>query len=303
MIEGKNSLNTVSLEGYLKETNLQMKVVNGREAITGSITISVAENEDYRIRFFNYKTTSTGEDSANYLALRELMSDQAMSIATILKADGRLTFSQAALQATQVWARGRFGVYDRKDERGEVHTFITLEGIRAGVKNNASRHPFAPEATFDIEAYVLSKSPENVEDGRVTVSLAIPDWYRETAVPVSFICEDESSVQCIASYERGMSGRFVGRLKNFRKEEQKAAGKVVRFMDGSVSETRPTYSFVEERIIDKMTYPYEEGDEKYIDGETMKNLLANREMALSTLESAPRQSASAPAVPAKKFML
>ena len=121
MIEGKNSLNTVSLEGYLKETNLQMKVVNGREAITGSITISVAENEDYRIRFFNYKTTSTGEDSANYLALRELMSDQAMSIATILKADGRLTFSQAALQATQVWARGRFGVYDRKDENTAVH--------------------------------------------------------------------------------------------------------------------------------------------------------------------------------------
>lgn len=285
-IKNKTCRNSVFIEGYLKENNLQRIVTRtGKEAISGAVVIATDENQDYRIRFFVCKTNANGNANHNYDLLEEILPSATISIATLLKNTPDMSFEQAKLQASRIWCRGQFECYDKKDSRGEIQTFVTLRGMGAGFKTSSSRTPFEIRATFDIEGFIENikneKDAEGQETDRVIVSMLIPDFYNEVVIPIDFICENAETKNYMNHYQKGDTGRFVGRLRNLRKEiEVKRPS--TQFMNGEVQdESYFTYSFVNERIIDNVTYPYEE--ERGFDAETIKTYRINRETILESL--------------------
>lgn len=294
----KTAANSVEIEGFLKENMLQRNVSqDGRDYISGYICLALSEEEDYRIRFLAFRTNSNGSENRHYATLEALLPTRTTSIATLLKSNEGATFNEVKWSSTKVWARAQFDSFDKKDVQNNIHSTITLRGITAGIKEEHSKNPFTTKAKFNVEGYVESIKPEknslNDETGRMIVNLIIPDYYTNIALPIDFICESPNAVESIGGYHKGDSGRFVGSLRNAR-QEIKIKGETIKYMDGSEEDTsRITYSFVNERIIEKMIYPYTEDNAKYISFETIKEMMANRQDKLDNLSISPDKSVSA----------
>lgn len=288
-----SSVNTVIIEGYLKENTLENKMVvnktdqKQREAISGALTIALSHEEDYKIRFMVYKYSASGAENRTYKALEKLLPENTTSIATIMKSNPNATFEAASQIATKVWARGQFELFDRVNDKNEMVSSVTFKGLNAGVKNEASKTPFELKAQFEIDGYferIQDEKEKGEETGRVIVTLSIPDYFFETCYPIDFICSSDKAIESIRTYERGQSGYFVGTLVNTKKQvvEKRATTK---FMDGSEQNNdRTTFSFVNERVIEKMTYPFEEESSDYISPEDIKAFKVNREKKLTELE-------------------
>lgn len=291
----KSSTNIVELEGYLKENNLSKGVSSsGKDYISGSLVIAISEEEEFRIRFMAMKIGATGEVNKIYSTLEALLPDHTTSIATLLNSQEGATFTEVKRASTRVWARGQFDSFDKKDVKNQIHSAITLRGLSAGIKDERSKTDFAPKAKFDIEAYIDAIKPEKTkegeETGRIVISTYIPDFYSDVAFPAEFICESQSAVSSINAYHKGDTGRFVGFLRNAKKEHI-IKGETIEFMDGTQEDkSRVTYSFANERIIEKMTYPYMEDNSKYISNAEIKTLLSNRASKLEELSVSPDKS-------------
>lgn len=301
MVEAKKktNANVVEVEGYLKENTLAETVTKTHKAaIMGTLTIALSDKEDYRLRFMAMKTNSSGEENPAYKALARLLPEKTVTIATLLKANPQATFEEVRIQATPVWARGSFELYDRKNEKGEVISSVTLRGQTAGMKTAQSKTPFALKATFKVDGIVMSKQEEKVGDastGRTIVKLMIPDHFREVGMPMDFVCEGDIANSSIENlYERGDSGQFAGRLFNSR-EEQIITNKTVTYTDGSSDETtRVVTVFTNERRVTKVTNPFMEEEAPYISPQVMNQYLTNREAKLEELEvTSAANSASA----------
>lgn len=287
----KSNLNIVSIEGYLKENTLQRFVTRGgKDAISGALTVALDESQDYRMRFMACRYNANGGENRLYGVLSSLLPESTVSIATLLKSNPEMSFEQAKLQCSKVWMRGQFEAYDHKDSRGEVQTSITIRGMNAGFKTGESKTPFTLKASFEVEGYVDNIKPEKAngeETGRVTVTLAMPDYYNETVIPIDFICETKEVVSYIDQYQKGDTGHFVGEVRNIKQETVVPGGKT-QFMDGTtLSKDRVTYSFVNERIISNMTYPYQDG--KNIPDDVIRQYKLNRAARLEQMDEEPTE--------------
>lgn len=298
-MEQKNTVkfvNTIEIEGYLKENSLSRSITaqSNRECISGSLVVALSDEEDYRIRFMAMKTTQGGQENKTYTMLENLLPDNTTSIATLLLSNEGASFSEVKVAATRVWVRGQFNIYDKKETNGDVRSFVTLRGLSAGIKDERSKSPFTPKALFDIEGSIESIKPErdadNFDTGRTKVCLYVPDTYNDVLYPVEFICENTGAVSSISSYKQGDTGRFVGFLRNSRIEEL-VQGERIEFMDGTHQEnSKTTYSFVNERIIEKMTYPYMEDNPKFINKKDVSRMLSNRSAMLEDLMPTPAKT-------------
>lgn len=304
----KSNLNVVSFEGYLKENTLQRFTTRaGKEAVSGSLTIALDETQDYRMRFMACQYNNNGQENRAYGMLLSLLPENTVSIATLLKSNPEMSFEQAKLQSSKIWMRGQFEAYDHKDAKGELQTTITVKGMSAGFKTGESKTPFTLKARFEVEGYVdniRGEKQQGEETGRVIVTLAMPDYFNETIIPIDFICESNNVVNYIEQYQKGDTGHFVGEVRNIRKETV-VPGSKTEFMDGTtMSKDKITYSFINERVIDNMTYPYQEG--KSIPEDIIKQYKLNRAAHLEELDDDSATKAplpSAPPVNSKSFVL
>lgn len=299
--------NFVTIEGYLKANELQKEVVTGndgsaRTVISGSITVAINENEDYRIRFYAGQYWPSGSENIDYGPIENFLPDKTTTIASLLQANPGATFEEVKRHATPTYVQARFGVYDRKDEAGNISTIINIEGRKPYARTPQSRNPFIPKAVFSIEGQVERKGPEidketKEESGRVKMTVALPDTYRETLIPIEIFCESDSAVQQSKLYNRGDYGRFDGTLHNVRIETVQK-GAVTQFADGTQEkESRTITTFVNERKLEKVTYPYKSDDAKFIAPDVIKGYRANREAALEELQPTQRKSASTAPTP------
>ena len=321
--ENKTVKNFVKLEGWLKDNTLAVMTTNNQKsAISGQLVIATSATEEFRIRLFAAETFTSGQKNPNYEGLLKLLSSETVTVKTILEANEGATFEAATLQASKVWATGNFSVYDRKDEGGEIHTSVTLQGNRAGFKIDGplTKKKFAPEASFDCEGFLNKIQDEKdgeTETGRVKLEILIPDYFHETVMPVEFIVPAEIRDVTLGAWNRGETVSFKGHLVNARKEvaPQRAARTSLL---GHTEVLEPTFVFVNERVITEPFPAYVPEDVKAISADTVKTYLANREKMLEELEVVPQGGtdnrtplatastptsapASAPANPAAKY--
>lgn len=309
----KTATNTVEIEGYLKENTLERKTETNkehmpREVISGSLTLALSAEEEYRMRFYTARYSANGSENKLFTALEKILPDKTTSIATILKNNPAATFESASTIATKMWMRGQFELYDRINDKKDLVSSVTVKGMNAGVKTEASKTPFTLKATFEIDGYIEAVRDEKnkgEETGRVIATLILPDYYNKVCYPIDFICASQSAIAGIRTYERGQSGYFVGNLVNTRKEEVEKRA-TIKFMDGTEQNNdKKVYTFVNERIIEKMTYPHEEGSKDYIEPADVKEMKVNREVKLTQLDqNSPKPtSVKAEEKPERQFLL
>lgn len=290
--------NSVEVEGYLKENGLTKTTsADGVEVISGTLTIALSGEEDYRMRFYAAKYAKSDKAHAKvlntYTRLETLLPSMTTSIATLLQGNPNMSFEEAKGGATPMWMRGSFDVYDRKEENGNIVTSVSTRGMSAGIKTPSSQNPFVLKALFDVEGALESKAMETTngeETGRMLVTIAVPDYYSEVIYPIDFVVENQGSKDTFAQYEIGQSGRYVGSLRNSRKVV-KTASSGMSFSDGSVDEGTTTV-FVNERVIEKLTYPFDEAIPNFISAETLAKFKANRAQKLNDLEITPKKGSN-----------
>lgn len=285
----KTVKNFVRLEGYLKDNNLEEIVTQkGTLAISGQLIIALNAIEEYRIRMFAAEKFASGTINPTYEALKNMLPSQTTTIKTLLEANDGATFEQVAPQATKLWATGTFSVYDRKDEAGAVHTSVTLQGAKAGIKDESKplTKPLAPIAMFDCEGYLNKISDEmegETETGRLKLEILIPDYYRETAMPIEFIVPADIKDAVLANWNRQDTVSFKGVLVNTRKEVAPQRAARVSLL-GHKEELAPTFVFVNERVIQEPYPAYVPEDVKYMKPTEMAELMSNRAKMLEELE-------------------
>lgn len=283
-----NYQNFANVVGYLKDNTLKSIVTSThKEAINGQLVIAIDAEKEYRVKFMASKTYGDGK-TANplYTALQALMPDKTITIKTLLEANEKATFEEVKLQATKAWCNTNFDIYDRKDEKGEIHTSAMLNGRNAGVFNANSKKPFEPRATFKVEGYVnkLKMETKNeAETGRAEVEILLPDTYHETVMPITFFTTSELGSVVLDNWKRGDTILAEGYLMNSRVEVAPArTGRVS--LTGKVEETAPTYAFVNERIINEPYPAAGEEDVKFLKADTIRAYSANRQKMLDELE-------------------
>lgn len=307
MADEIKSLNTVEVEGYLKENTLQETVYNGIPVISGVITIALSEKEDHRIRFYvtKYGKNDTKQEKVlpTFNTLSNMLPAKTVSIATLLKANPEATFDQVKVEASPVWARASFDLYDRKDEQGELHTSVSLRGISCGLKTASSKNAFNPHTLFDIDASLDSIKPEVLKDGletgRYIGTVSAVDHYNKVTLPMSVIFESPSAINSVQTWERGSFGHLQGMLRSTAEEVADATSSTT-FLDGT-TETKTVTRFINERVVARMTAPYTENmRSQYVSPEMIKDYRANREKKLAELplgdnKNNAAKSTSAPA--------
>lgn len=316
--EQVNYTNFVNVVGYLKDNTLKPTITQSKkEAISGQLIIALNDSTEFRIKYFASKEYQDGRANPLYATLQNMFPDKCVTVKTLLEANPGATFDDIKVQASKVWANGEFDIYDRKDEQGTIHTSVTLNGRGAGFHTANSKKPFAERATFKVEGYVNAIKDEkqgDTETGRLEVELLLPDTFRELVAPVPFIIPADLRDVVAQAWNKGDTVLAEGYLVNARKEN--APTRAARqSLTGKMETIAPTYTFVNERIIDNPYGAYTEEDVKLIAADTIRKYNTNREKMLSELEvTADRDNKSnnggdtAPATGAagnsdKKFML
>lgn len=281
-----NYQNFVNVSGYLKDNTLKPIVTKtGKEAVSGQIVIAVDGEQEYRVKYMASKEFTNGNANPLYTTLLNMLPDKTVTLKTLLEANEGATFESVKETCSKVWCNAGFDVYDRKDEKKEIHTSIMLNGRGIGFHNANSKKPWQPRATFKVEGYVNKMKNEvknETETGRMEVELLIPS-YPETVLPITFMVTPEASKAISQYWNRGDTVTAEGCLKNAREETAPTRQARTSLM-GKVEEVAPTYSFVNERIIDNPYGAYAEGDIKYLSAETIRTYLANRQALLDDLE-------------------
>ena len=312
-------VNKVTIEGYLRENNLELvRDKTGEEVIRGSLIIAIDDVRSCRVQFYvnKYKALRAGEttkqENKSFAKLVEVLPGNTMSVASLMKDNASMDFETAKLSATKMWAFASLQEYLRKDEKGEVISSTTIRGISAGVKTESENHPFEPHATFEVEMYIESKRPEmkdGEETGRIVLVGLVPE-YDDSVSRIEFVTETGDATDYIEeNYEVGQTVKVYGNVINtFVRIEKEVAGGTF----GRTLEPQYETKFTQEReIFGGTATPLDEDDELGLKKEEIKKALTLRQQKINELPDKEQPAAtsdakrgfadSAPAAPKKKF--
>lgn len=281
-------VNRVDIDGYLKDNTLKRIVTSThKNAIAGQLVIATEENAEFRVKFMASSTYNNGNDNPQYKALESLLPENTVTVKSLLEANPQATFEQVMLQATKITAIGSFEVYDRKDEKNEIHTSVIINGRKAFIRSavTQSSKPWVAGARYKVEGYIngmKNEMKDEEETGRLFVDLLLPDSYRETVTPIQLVAEGKIAEIISGNWERGNTVTVSGTLVNSRVVTQNT-GKARVSLLGNKEELPPTITFVNERLIVEPFPPFEEDDAKYVQKETMVSYCVNRQKMLDEL--------------------
>lgn len=312
-------VNKVTIEGYLRENNLELvRDKTGEEVIRGSLIIAIDDVRSCRVQFYvnKYKALRAGEttkqENKSFAKLVEVLPGNTMSVASLMKDNASMDFETAKMSATKMWAFASLQEYLRKDEKGEVISSTTIRGISAGVKTESENHPFEPHATFEVEMYIESKRPEmkdGEETGRIVLVGLVPE-YDDSVSRIEFVTETGDATDYIEeNYEVGQTVKVYGNVINtFVRIEKEVVGGTF----GRTLEPQYETKFTQEReIFGGTATPLDEDDELGLKKEEIKKALTLRQQKINELPDKEQPTAtsdakrgfadSAPAAPKKKF--
>lgn len=289
--------NTVRLEGYVKEDNLELIVNNrGDKVVRGNITIATNKEGTncQKVQFYVSENTRNGEHSKDYDSLLELLPSNVVSVATYLEDNPGSSFADASSAATKVWIIARLEEFARRS--GErVDSMITIKGFRAGLKKTTDKTPFTPKAEFSMDVYLEDIKPEEndneVETGRLLVSGIFLD-YKGTAHKVNFVAPTEDGIASYVKdhYKVGGTVNLKGDLVDLMIREIDENAEDSFFGRGNSVQYKTT--FVHERkILGGSKKPLSEGEEGAYSKKAITDGLAAREIVMD--ENGKRAAARA----------
>ena len=298
----RRGLNEVVIKGYLKDSELKssLDAQTKEPMISGSITIAVSEEEEYKVylwvRKYSKKADVNGTHRENgfYQSVAKLMPDKASTFANALRVSPSITFDEAKSQLTLVRLLGSFEERCFLGRDGDLVTTLNIRGIGAAPITDLSE--FTPGATFEVECFIRSIHPEvakDVETGRLVIGGLVP-MYDGSVFPITLVTGSEEAVQYISSHcEEGQTTNFRGNVVSTKI-------KTVEIPLNSFGQQRPTssnmVSYVDERqILGGVDFIYNEGDEQAFSKEDISAGLQKREEKRESILKAPPKAKQAAA--------
>lgn len=271
--------NKVELVGFVAENKLEIKEFTAKDgtgtkynALTGTLKIKVAENENHVVRFFAKELRKDGQPNQQFAGL-VTVKDTVVSIADL--------GDNPEAKPTKVKVTGSMDLNEYYSQDGQLRSNPQVQG--RFVNRLDADDPTENKATFDIEGVVEKLMDETdrqtgEETGRKKLTLIVPLY--NSVVPIEFMLEGDGAEYAEDHFTRGASINLVGNMINFRKETTKK----IEMGFGSKEETK--VEFNEERQVVSGGV-YEEGmhDAKIFDVDLIKEALVKRNVYLEGLKT------------------
>ena len=240
--------NSVKLVGYLKETTLQERTSkDGKQFITGTVTVAINEFNTQRVRFTAFKE----DNETKYEELSKFLPSKTVTIASYLQSTPTAVFETASKMAAKVWVMAGFEEYAVRKGENE-RTSVLLRGYTIGASDPQKN--FIPSATFEVDVYlkdIQKEVEDDVETGRLLIETVVPAYNDLVYVlPLVAPVEDNSAKFILEKYKVGETVRFSGDLVAMKVEEP-AETTDNNHLDGFGRATEPqvTTHFVREYVI------------------------------------------------------
>jgi hypothetical protein len=264
--------NKVIIEGIVSEINIEIKQVQGKEAITGDIVIQTGENSIHTVDVFAYKLKKDGNDNSVFKGLTTIMDDY-KSIAKYGKEEAdkvRIT-------------GGKLVINDYYNPAGELKTIVKIN--TNFVNRLKAGEEFNPKAEFEAEVFIHKINDEVDKKtgdltGRKIISGLVPIYDGKVA-PMNFIVADKELVIAVDSmYEVGQTIKIYGDLIN----TVFTTTKVTAVAIGKPKEITTTIT-TREMIFTGGSEPYIEDSPLVFNIETIKNAMIVRAEYLEELKN------------------
>lgn len=264
--------NKVFVEGTVSEINLEVKDIQGKEAITGNLVIETGENSICTVDVFanKFKKDSTDENSI-FKGLSTVMNEY-KSIAKV----GKEEADKVKISGAKITVNDYYNGADVLKSDIKVQTNF-VNRLKAGEE-------FDPKAEFEIEVFIHKINDEVDSNGDVTgnkiISGLVP-VYDGKIVPMEFIVKDSEIIQGIDSlYEPGQTVKLYGNVNVFVTTTKT----IVPVAIGKPKEVIKTLTN-RELIVTGGSEPYLEDNPNVFAVETVKNAMAAREEMLAELKT------------------
>ena len=272
--------NKVFVEGVVSEVNLEVKQIDGKDAITGDIVVQVSDDAICTVDVFSYKLKKDGSENSIFKGL-STVKDEYKSIAKIGKDEAdKVRISGAKITVNDYYNNAGVLKSDVKVQTNFVNR------LKVGEELN-------PKATFEVEIFVHKISDQvdpktNEVTGNKIISGLVP-VYDGKIVPMDFIVNDPEIIQGVESlYEPGQTIKLYGDV-NISISTTKTLVPVAIGKPKEVINTVTT----RELIVTGGSEPYEEDNANSFNVETVKNAMAVRTEMLEELKKkkdAPKNS-------------
>lgn len=263
--------NKVFVEGIVSEVNLEVKQIEGKEAITGDIVVQISEDAICTVDVFSYKLKKDGSENSVFKGL-STVKDEYKSIAKVGKDEAdRVRISGAKIIVKDFYNNAGILKSDVKVQTNFVNR------MKAGEELN-------PKATYEVEIFIHKITDQidtktNEVTGNKIINGLVP-IYDGKIVPMDFIVIDPEIIQGIESlYEPGQTVKLYGDV-NISIITTKTLVPVAIGKPKEVTNTVTT----RELIVTGGSEPYTEDNANVFSVETVKNAMAVRTEMLEELK-------------------
>jgi hypothetical protein len=203
--EIRQAENKVFIEGTVNEKRMEIKDIDGKDAITGEIDIKTGDNSIHTVRVFSYKFKTDGSPNGVFKGLETVMNEYKTIAVDGADAADKVKISGAQLGVNEYW--GQDGI---------------LRSITQLSTNFINRlkttDTFNPRAEFEIEVYIEAMidetDKEGIETGRLKVK-GLTGIYGGKIIPLEFIVADDSAIDYIrGNYNQGDTVKLFGEVIN-----------------------------------------------------------------------------------------
>lgn len=271
----RQAKNVVTIEGLLLEIkSFAGTTVDGREYLSATLSIEVAENEQHNVDMFCMKLKADGGENGIYSSLETVVNEY-KTVADV----GREEADKVRVEEpTGTFNNGVIGINDYAGGDGQLRSFPQLSATF--VNRVVAGDEYNPHAKFLVEVLVDNIIPEiknEEESGRVILNSYI-SIYGGKAFPHQFVVNEDGSSFVEDNYEKGDTATFYGNITNVREVKEK-------FIESAFGEDQREVSttYVREFEITGGLKALDEDDTDAFDPEAFRVALVQRDVYLEGL--------------------
>lgn len=216
IIESENSTtirqaeNRVTIEGIVKEIDLEARKTDKGNCISGSITIIVGDNAEVEVSTFAYELTKDKKSNRAYQGLQTIMNEY-VSVAGLMKDGASLEQAMSAATRVRTGKNANMSLNEFYTENSEL---VSNVRFNSSYFRSLSVDECTPCAQFEAEIYIdkiRKESKDGEETGKIFVDAIIP-MYNGVVSPFTFEADGDVAEYLSDNYPVHSTGYIWGEI-------------------------------------------------------------------------------------------
>lgn len=285
----QEGINSIHVEGIVKDIRIEEKPINGQDAISGEVDIQVTPESIHTLNVFSYKLNQKKEVSGLFKTLVTIRDEY-----KTIDAHGIENADRVRVETSGTFDNGKVGKNEYASPDGEWKSYPRLTAkfinrIKAG-------EVFEPQAKFTLEIAVAGTKEETrngEETGRLILKGYIVNYQEQKddtkkIYPFDFVVQNPVSVSYVQDhYEKGQTVKVYGDIVNTKVVTE-------RLVEVGFGEPQKEYDRkeVREYIIIGGTPPYDEDDKNAYDVGLIREAIKKRDAAIEKKKEEKKNGSS-----------